>query len=439
MRGVDALPVFPTAARVNGKGHLEMGGVDAVELAGTFGTPLYVCDEATLREAAQEFRREFEARYPQVQVAYACKAFANVSLARLLAEEGLGFDVVSGGEIAVLKAAELPLDGVYFHGNNKAAAELRLAVDSSVGRIVVDNLHELGLLERVLEEADRSQKVLLRVSPGVDPHTHSHTTTGVLDSKFGLTIATGQAEEALAQALRSPRIEVAGLHFHLGSPVWETAPYAEAIAVTLDFAHAMGRKHGFVLKEFSPGGGFPVRYLMSDPEPSVATYARVLCDALRQGCEYREMPLPRLSIEPGRAVVGRAGVAFYTIGAKKEIPNLRTYVAVDGGMGDNIRPAIYGSRYEAVLANRMGEPETGPVTIAGKYCESGDVLVRDCFLPAPRPGDIVAIPVSGAYCLAMSSNYNAMPRPAVLLVGNGRVRLLRRRETYDDLLRADLL
>ncbi|MBI4236493.1 MAG: diaminopimelate decarboxylase, partial [Chloroflexi bacterium] len=277
------------------------------------------------------------------------------------------------------------------------------------------------------------------VSPGVDPHTHVHTTTGILDSKFGLPIATGQAEEAVARAARSPCLAVTGLHFHLGSPIFEMEPYQEAIAITLDFAARMQARHGFALQEFSPGGGFAVRYLVEQEAPTPAAYAQAICAALREGCAARGLALPALSIEPGRAIVGRAGVAVYTVGAIKEIPGVRTYAAVDGGMGDNIRPALYGARYEAALATRMEEPATAPVTIAGKYCESGDILVRDCPLPPVRPGDLVAVPVSGAYCLAMSSNYNASPRPAVALVAGGKARLLRRRETFQDLLAPDMV
>jgi diaminopimelate decarboxylase len=439
MRGVDALPVFPMTAKARPDGHLEVGGVDVVGLAQVHGTPLYVFDETTVRSVARDFRRAFESRYPDVRVVYACKAFANVGLVKLLSEEGLGFDVVSGGEVAVVEAAGIPREGVYFHGNNKTPAELEHAVKAGIGRIVVDNLHELDVLEQVLERLGKTQEVLFRVSPGVDPHTHSHTTTGILDSKFGLPIVTGHAEKALAAAMKSTRIVPVGIHFHLGSPIFELEPYKQAIDITLEFAARMKAVHGFQMREFSPGGGFAVRYLISDEAPTPDAYAQVICAALKDGCAKHGLDLPKLSIEPGRAIVGRAGVAVYTVGATKEVPGIRAYVAVDGGMGDNIRPAIYGARYEAALASRMQEPATTTVTIAGKYCESGDILVKDCALPAPKAGDLVAIPVSGAYCLAMSSNYNASPRPEVLLVGNGHTRTIRRRETYQDLLAADMV
>ncbi len=439
MRGIDALAVFPASARARDNGHLEIAGLDAVELARTQGTPLYVFDEAELRDAARRYRSALDAHYPgESSIIYASKAFSNVALFRLLAEEGVGFDVVSGGELATTQAAGVDPASVHFHGNNKSAEELERAVESGIGAIVVDNLHELALLESILERLGRTQSVSFRVSPGVDPHTHAHTTTGVLDSKFGLAIQTGQAEEAIARAMQSSRLDVGGLHFHLGSPIFEIEPYEEAIQITMEFAAQMRDKYGFSLRMFSPGGGFAVNYLTTDEAPVPDTYISTISKAIIQGCDVHGLELPAISIEPGRSMVGTAGVALYTVGATKLLPDIRTYVSVDGGMGDNIRPAIYGSEYEAVLASRMGAPEEITVTIAGKYCESGDILVRDCSLPTPAAGDILAIPVSGAYCIAMSSTYNANPRPEVVLVSNGEARTIRRRETFEDLMRLDV-
>ncbi len=439
MRGIDALPVFPASAKANDNGHLEIGGLDAVKLARTQGTPLYVFDESELREAARRYRSALDAHYPgESSIIYASKAFSNVALFSLLAEEGVGFDVVSGGELATTQAAGVDPANVHFHGNNKSAEELERAVESGIGAIVVDNLHELSLLESILERLGRTQQVSFRVSPGVDPHTHAHTTTGVLDSKFGLAIQTGQAEEAIARAMQSSRLDVAGLHFHLGSPIFELEPYEEAVQITMEFAAQMRDKYGFSLRMFSPGGGFAVNYLTTDEAPIADTYISTISKAIIQGCDVHGLELPAISIEPGRSMVGTAGVALYTVGATKLLPDIRTYVSVDGGMGDNIRPAIYGSEYEAVLASRMGDAEEITVTIAGKYCESGDILVRDCTLPTPAAGDILAIPVSGAYCIAMSSTYNANPRPEVVLVSNGEARTIRRRETFEDLMRLDV-
>ncbi len=439
MRGIDALSVFPASAKARDDGHLEIAGLDAVELARAQGTPLYVFDEAELRDAARRYRSALDAHYPgESSIIYASKAFSNVALFRLLAEEGVGFDVVSGGELATTQAAGVDPASVHFHGNNKSAEELEQAVESGIGAIVVDNLHELALLESILERLGRTQQVSFRVSPGVDPHTHAHTTTGVLDSKFGLAIQTGQAEEAIARAMQSSRLDVAGLHFHLGSPIFEIEPYEEAIQITMEFAAQMRDKYGFSLRMFSPGGGFAVNYLTTDEAPVPDTYISTISKAIIQGCDVHGLELPAISIEPGRSMVGTAGVALYTVGATKLLPDIRTYVSVDGGMGDNIRPAIYGSEYEAVLASRMGDAEEITVTIAGKYCESGDILVRDCSLPTPAAGDILAIPVSGAYCIAMSSTYNANPRPEVVLVSNGEARTIRRRETFEDLMRLDV-
>ena len=439
MRGIDALPVFPASAKARDNGHLEIGGLDAVELARTRGTPLYVFDETELRNAARQFRAALDTHYPgESSIIYASKAFSNVALFRLLTEEGVGFDVVSGGELATTEAAGVDPANIHFHGNNKSAEELERAVESGIGAIVVDNLHELALLDEILERLGRTQRISMRVSPGVDPHTHAHTTTGVLDSKFGLAIQTGQAEDAIARAMQSPRFDVAGLHFHLGSPIFELEPYEEAIQIAMEFAAQMKAKYGFNMRMFSPGGGFAVNYLVSDEAPVADTYIATISRAILRGCDVHGLELPAISVEPGRSMVGTAGVALYTVGATKLLPDIRTYVSVDGGMGDNIRPAIYGSEYEAVLASRMADAEDITVTIAGKYCESGDILVRDCPLPTPAAGDILAIPVSGAYCIAMSSTYNANPRPEVVLISNGEARAIRRRETYEDLMRLDV-
>ncbi len=430
-------PIFPETAAVTPANHLAIGGIDALDLARQFGTPLYVFDERTLRGQCARFRQKFSSRYPDVTVLYASKAFINRALVRIMAEEGLGLDVVSGGELAIARLAEFPLERVYFHGNNKTAAELRDAVEWRVGRVVVDNFHELELLDGLAERAGRRQPVLLRISPGVDPHTHQHTTTGVIDSKFGFTLANGQAEEAVRRARAARSLDLLGIHFHLGSPIYETGPYQEGIQVTLEWAAAMRDRHGLQLHEFSPGGGFPIQYTVDTPPPPLAAYATAVTGAVKEGCRRLGFALPRLAIEPGRAIVGRAGVALYTVGAIKDIPGVRTYVSVDGGMGDNIRPAIYGSRYEAVVANRVEAEEREKVTIAGKYCESGDVLIKDIELPKVTAGDLIAIPASGAYCIAMSSNYNAISRPAIVIVHNGQARLLRRRETVEDLIRLD--
>ena len=401
------LSTFPSTTAITNQDHLSIGGCDLVDLAREFGTPLYIFDEVTLRNMCAQFRDEFANRYPNTQVLYASKAYVNPALARIFNEEGLGLDVVSGGELAVAQAADFPADLVYFHGNNKGIDELEAALDWGIGRVVVDNPREMDLIDEMARARGKVQDILIRVSPGVDPHTHSHTTTGILDSKFGIPIETGLAEEAVKQAMSADNLRLVGLHFHLGSPIYEIEPYRTAIDVTMSFAAEMQDRHGLEMLEFSPGGGFAIQYTADEPPPDVSEYAAAITSAILE----RTQSPPRLLIEPGRAIAGRAGVALYSVGTTKDVPGIRKYVSVDGGMGDNIRPAIYGSRYEAMVANRASAPSEETVTIAGKFCESGDILVENVELPVVDSRDLIAIPASGAYCLAMASNYNAAPRP----------------------------
>ena len=429
--------LFPVTAGVTPGGHLSIGGLDTVDLAAELGTPLYVYDEATLRGMCREFVGEFTSRYPKTTVAYASKAFINPALAMLAEEEGLGLDVVSGGELAVAMAVDFPMERVYFHGNNKTPDELRMALDAGIGRIVVDGLYELELLDELAAGAGRKQEIMLRLSPGVDPHTHAKTTTGILDSKFGISIDTGDAERAVRQALASKNLDLVGLHCHLGSPIFELEPYSIAIDAMLTFAAGF-KSEGLELREFSPGGGFAIGYVTSQLPPPIADYAEVITRTLKARSRDLGLGEPRLVIEPGRAIVGRAGVALYTVGAVKDIPTVRKYVSLDGGMGDNIRPAMYDAVYEAVVANRMTEQSDENVTLVGKFCESGDYLIRDIALPVMEQGDVVAIPSSGAYAPSMASNYNLNARPPIVLVNDGAFRMIRRRETYEDMMRADV-
>ncbi len=430
--------ILPVTAGVNPAGHLTLGGCDTVELAAEYGTPLYVFDDETLRAQCRAFTTSFGHRHPSTMVAYAAKALAGLAVLRLVAEEGMGLDVVSGGELAVALAAGFPPERIHLHGNNKAPSELREALDAGIGRIVVDNLDELALLDRIAGECGVTASILLRLSPGVDPHTHHKITTGILDTKFGISIQTGDAETAVIQALASPHLELLGFHCHIGSQIFEKEAYVETVEVMLGFAARMRDRHGYTLQEFSPGGGFAVQYVAGAPPPDPDVYAELVVDALHAACEAHGLPLPKLFVEPGRSIVARAGVALYTVGSHKEIPGVRTYVSVDGGMADNIRPAIYDARYEALIAGRAAAEPGDIVTVAGKYCESGDILIRDIALAEPRAGDILAIPASGAYCVPMASNYNAALRPAIVFVKDGAARLVRRRETYEDLLRTEL-
>jgi len=431
------LSLFPLTAEINEKGHLVIGGCDSVELAEEFGTPLYVFDEFGLRNKCAEFRAEFGQCYADTTVVYAGKAFINRALALIMKEEGLGLDVVSGGELSIAHSVDFPLDKVYFHGNNKSAEEIRLALGWKVGRIVVDNFHELAMLAEIAREQSYIPDILLRLSPGVDPHTHKYITTGIVDSKFGFPLFSG--DEAVAQAVSVPNLNLVGLDFHLGSSIFEIEPYQQAIEFILDFAAAMKQKYGFELQELDIGGGFAIQYELDSPAPPISAYAEAIASTVTSKCRELKLALPRLIVEPGRSIVGRAGVALYRVGVVKDIPGVRCYVSVDGGMADNIRHALYGARHEAVVANKMLEKEAGKVTIAGKFCESGDILIRDINLPPVSAGDVLAVADCGAYCLSMASNYNASLKTAVALVKEGKARLIRRRETFEDLTRYDLV
>jgi diaminopimelate decarboxylase len=429
--------IFPRTTTVSA-GRLRIGGCDAQELTREFGSPLYVFDEHEVRETCREYIAAFTSLHPDTQITYASKAYLSRWMANLASEEGIGLDIVSGGEFAVAMAAGFPAERCHFHGNNKGEQELREAIDAGIGRIIVDNFHELGLVDAVARSLDRVQPIILRLSPGVDPHTHAKTTTGTLDNKFGLPISTGHAEQAVADAQRLAGVDLVGLHCHLGSPLFTVEPYDEANSVMLGFAAQMRDRHGLRLREYSPGGGFASQYVREKPAPPVEAYAEAIVSSFKRRCAEHGLPLPRLFVEPGRSLVARGGVALYTVGSSKHVEGLRTWVSVDGGMADNIRPAIYDAKYEAVVVNRADAPATETVTIAGKYCESGDILVKDARLPSTRPGDVIALPASGAYCLAMASNYNMALKPAVVVVKDGQARLIRRRETYADLLATDV-
>ncbi len=434
---VNRLSLFPLTVEVSNRSHLIIGGCDTIELAVEFGTPLYVFDEFSLRNKCAEFKTGFGQRYSDTTVIYACKAFINRAIALILKEEGLGLDVASAGELGIAQSAGFPLDTVYFHGNNKSAEEIGLALKLRIGRIVVDNFHELNMLGEIAKEQGYTPNILLRLSPGVDPHTHKYIATGIVDSKFGFPLANG--EEAIATAMAAPNLNLIGLHFHIGSLIFGIEPYLKSIEIILSLAAEMKRKHSFELKELNIGGGFAIQYTLDTPAPPISTYAEAITSKIVSKCHELKLALPQLVIEPGRSIVGQAAIALYTVGVVKDIPGVRCYVSVDGGIADNIRPALYGAKYEAVVANKMSEEEVREVTIAGKFCESGDILVKDINLPLVSAGDIIAIPDCGAYCLPMASNYNTSLKPAIVLAKEGEARLIRRRETLDDLTRCDVI
>ncbi len=481
--------LLPIAARVDADGEVWIGGCSASALAANLGTPLYIFDEATLRGQARTYQAALRRHYPgSAQTAYAAKACLSLALAQLWNEEGLDLDVVSGGELQVALAGGFPPERIHFHGNNKSREELAEALVAGVGRIVVDNFHELDMLAELagvrgqksglrkpkandsgrqsVDSAFRNLHsaipIWLRLSPGIQAHTHAHIQTGHVDTKFGFAIDTGDAERAVMQAMHTPGLSLLGLHCHIGSQIYEADSLTAAAVRLAEFAAAMRDRHGFALVELSPGGGWGVPMVEADPDAAIEPFVAALSQALVAACAAHGVALPHLILEPGRSLVARAAVALYTIGARKEIPGIRTYVSIDGGMADNIRPALYEAKYAALrITQRELLPSDGApgtyhttrntcptpqvpgthdetVTIAGRYCESGDILIRDIELPRLEPGDLLAVPMAGAYTLAMASNYNLSRRPAVVLVNQGESRLIQRRETYGDLIQRDL-
>jgi len=425
--------LFPVTYRVNAAGHMEVGGCDLVDLAREHGTPLYVYDEATVRQRSSEY---IAAMGPRGQVLYSAKAFASPQFLRVIAEEGLGLDVVSEGELDLALRSGFPQDRIHFLGNNKSRRDLEAAYRAGA-IIVVDGAYEFELLREVVPDG-KTTPVMLRISPGVKPDTHDHISTGQLDSKFGFSIESGAARKAVEEALRHPRLELVGLHSHIGSQIFALGAYEKAMAIMLDLLVTLRDELKFQPQKLGAGGGLGIAYTNNDDPPTPRQFVETVRHALEAGCAGRGLRVPQLVVEPGRSIAGPAGVALYTVGSIKDIPGVRRYVAVDGGMGDNIRPKLYGARYEAFLASDPDRPPDGKVTIAGKYCESTDILITDIAMPELKPGDVICLPAAGAYCLAMASNYNGMPRPEVLMVDDGESRVIRRRETLDDLVAAEV-
>jgi diaminopimelate decarboxylase len=425
--------LFPVTYRVNAAGHMEVGGCDLVDLAREHGTPLYVYDEATVRQRASEY---VAAMGTAGQVLYSAKAFASPQFLRVVAEEGLGLDVVSAGELHLALKSGFPRERIHFLGNNKSRQDLEAAFDAGA-TIVIDGEYEFELLRDVVPDGKRTP-VMLRLSPGVKPDTHDHISTGQLDSKFGFSIESGAARRAVETALRHPRLELVGLHSHIGSQIFALSAYEKAMSIMLDLLSELRAELGFEPRKLGAGGGLGIAYTQNDDPPTPRHFVDVVLGAMLAGCAERGLSAPQLVVEPGRSIAGPAGVALYTVGSIKDIPGVRRYVAVDGGMGDNIRPKLYGARYEAFLASDPERAAEGKVTIAGKYCESTDILITDIAMPLLKAGDVIALPAAGAYCLAMASNYNGMPRPEVLMLRDGEARVMRRRETLDDLVAAEV-
>jgi diaminopimelate decarboxylase len=430
---------YGTAAK-NAQGHLTIGGVDVMDLAAEFGTPLYVMDEALVREKCRAYVNAFQEFYPNAEVAFASKAFLCTAMAALVEQESMSLDVVSGGEIATALKAGFPMSRTYFHGNNKTIAEMELALKAGVGRIIVDSVHELQLLNHVAGDLKITPKIYLRLTPNVGAHGHSYISTGQLDSKFGIPIEMGLAMAATKLALSQPHVELAGFHCHIGSQILDLAGYDVAAGRMIKFLADVKAETGFESHELNLGGGLGVRYTDADTPKHPRELVKFQTDAVRSACAAHGVALPKLVVEPGRSIVGEAGTTLYTIGTVKEIPGIRTYISVDGGMGDNIRPALYQAEYECVVANKVEAPAEKVVTVAGRYCESGDKLLIDVKVAdTVDTGDLLAVFTTGAYNYSMASHYNRYPKPAVLFVANGQSDLVVRRESFEEMAAFDVV
>jgi diaminopimelate decarboxylase len=415
---------YPLGTRTNERGHLEIGGCDVLDVVAEHGTPAYIYAEDDMRARARAFVDAFAARTDDFEVIYASKALPVTAAYRLMAEEGLSVDVASGGELYLALRAGFDPARIYMHGNNKSADELRLAFDAGIGHVVLDSFAEIELADRLL---DRPQDVLIRVTPGIKPSTHSYIQTGQLDSKFGFGLEDGLAAEAVRRTRESRNLRLVGVHAHIGSQIFDLEPYVKTIELLADFID-------FECRLLNVGGGLGIAYTSEDEPGSIEDYAEVKVRAVQRVFD----PVPRILVEPGRSLVGNAGVTAYRIGTIKEIPGVRAYVAVDGGMSDNLRPMLYGARYEAVIADRPDAAPTHEATIAGMHCESGDILIKEVGLPEPRIGDVLVTPATGAYGYAMANNYNGVPRPPVIFCKDGHARVVVRRETYADLAARDV-
>src|SRR5580704_13311044 len=427
--------IWPRGAQRRG-GVLTLGGVDVRDLAAEFGTPVFVTDEQDVRERCREYMDAFGA---DAQVYYASKAFCSRAVLRWVTEEGLGVDVCTGGELETALSAGVDPAMITLHGNNKLAAELARAVVAGIGHVVVDSYEEIARLAYYAEQAGARPRVLVRVTTGVEAHTHEFMATAHDDQKFGFSLASGAADEAVRRVLALPQLEFAGLHSHIGSQIFDTAGFEVAAHRVVELAARIRAEHGVVVSELDLGGGFGIAYTPEDDPPEVKSLAAGLRAIVTAQCAAFGLPAPRLTVEPGRGIVGPSTVTLYEVGTIKDVDGIRTYVSVDGGMSDNIRTALYDAAYTCVLASRSSDAPPMLSRVVGRHCESGDIVVRHCYLPSDlAPGDLLAVAATGAYCWSLASNYNHLPRPGVVAVGDGSAREIVRRETLDDLLRLDV-
>jgi len=423
--------------QINAAGHLTIGGCDAVDLAHRFGTPLVVYDVQQIRNQIRAFKQVFEENSVDYAVSYASKAFSAIAMYQVVAAEGAHVDVVSGGELYTAIKAGFPMANVSFHGNNKSREELEMAIDHHVGTIMIDNFHEIELLADVLEEHDAHVDVMLRITPGISAHTNKYIQTGQVDSKFGFDLQSGQADEALAKVLENPRMQMKGLHAHIGSQIFELAGFEGVAKKLVEVAAHWQEKFNYQAAVINVGGGFGIRYVKDDTPLAPEEFVVAIIKAIKTEIKETNLAMPAIGIEPGRSIAGPAGYNLYTVGSRKDVPGLKPYVTVDGGMGDNIRPALYEAQYETVLANNPRAELVEHVRVAGKYCESGDILSQNQALQATKPGDVLAMLDTGAYGYSMASNYNRNPRPAVVFAEKGTAQVVIKRETYDDLIHLD--
>lgn len=423
----------------NDKGHLTIGGVDAVDLANKYGTPLYVMDERTIRGHCRTFQQSIDDNYGGKGLAvYASKAFNCKEMCRIIKDEGLGIDVVSGGELYTALSVDFPPEKIVFHGNNKTEEEIKLALESGVGRIVVDNLTELRTIEKMAAELNKNPGVMIRIKPGIDAHTHNFIRTGQIDSKFGFALETGEAFEAIKEVLEQKNVTLKGVHCHIGSQIFEIDPFKAAAEVMLGFMVKVKKELSYEIKELNLGGGFGIRYLIDDDAKLYKTFMEQVSVTVKETCKRLGLNIPFIMIEPGRSIVGPAGTTLYTVGAVKTIPGIRNYVSVDGGMTDNPRYILYQSEYSIAVANKIDKPSDYIATIAGRCCESGDLVQEDAKIQTPEPGDILAVFCTGAYNYSMASNYNRVPRPPVVMIKDGESRVIIKGESYEDLVKNDL-
>ena len=425
---------------VNQKGNLSIGGCDLADIAAEYGTPSYVMDEDEIRKNCRVYTNAMNEYYDgKGIVLYASKALSCKYIYRIMKEEGMGVDVVSGGELYTAIKAGFPAERIYFHGNNKTDDEIKMALEYGVGRIVADNVFELESINKIAGEMGKTADIMFRIKPGIDAHTHSFVQTGQIDSKFGVALETGEAEEFAVKADSMPNINVVGVHCHIGSQIFELAPFELAAEKMMDFIADMKDRHGIEIDELNLGGGYGIKYTESDTPIDYDKYICAVSKVVRGISDSRSVKLPFIVMEPGRSIVAEAGLTVYKVGAVKEIPNIRTYISVDGGMGDNPRYILYQSEYEAARVRDPLADKTMIATIAGKCCESGDILVENARLPEVKAGDLIAVLATGAYNYSMASNYNRIPRPPIVMVSGGKSRLAVKRESYDDLIANDLI